>query len=120
MQLASSCCWAKEVIAGQAKVFAEIQLQKMADVTEARKANVAKRKETGKQLTIEAALAVKIDGLVHSGPESSDRPVHKLLGNFSATLDFFGNFQLVEELSVHWATSKFLHLYGHSHAPATR
>ena len=31
----------------------------MADVTEARKASVAKKKDTGKQLTIEAALAGK-------------------------------------------------------------
>ena len=46
-------------------------------------------------------------------------PVHKLLGNFSATLGFFGNFQLVEQLSVHRATSRFLCLYSHSHAPAT-
>ena len=35
-------------------------------------------------------------------------PVHKLLGNFSATLGFFGNFQLVEQLSMHRATSQFL------------
>ena len=27
--------------------------------------------------------------------------VYKLLGNFSATLSFFGNFQLVEQFSVH-------------------
>ena len=46
-------------------------------------------------------------------------PVHKLLGRFSATLGFFDNFQLVEQLSMHQATSKFLCLYSHSHAPAT-
>ena len=45
--------------------------------------------------------------------------VHKLLGNFSATLGVFGNFQLAEQLSMHRATSKFLCLYSHSHAPAT-
>ena len=45
-------------------------------------------------------------------------PIHKLLGNFSATLDFFRNFQLVEQLSMHRATSKFLCFYSHSHAPA--
>ena len=45
--------------------------------------------------------------------------VHKLFGNFSATLGFFGNFQLVEQLSMHRATSKFLYLHSHSHAPAT-
>ena len=61
-----------QVLTGQAKVFAEIQLQKMADVTEARKASVAKKKDTGKQLTIEAVLAGKRDDLVHSGSESSD------------------------------------------------
>ena len=33
-------------------------------------------------------------------------PVHKLLGNFSATLGSFGNFQLAEQLSVHRAASK--------------
>ena len=44
----------------------------MADVTEARKASVAKKKDTGKQLTIEAALAGKRDDLVHSGSESRD------------------------------------------------
>ena len=39
-------------------------------------------------------------------------PVHKLLGNFSATLGSFSNFQLVEQLSVHRAT------FSHSYAPA--
>ena len=34
-------------------------------------------------------------------------PVHKLLGNFPATLGFLSNFQLVEQLSVHRATFKF-------------
>ena len=43
-------------------------------------------------------------------------PVYKLLGNSSATLDFFGNFQLVEQLSVHWATFRILFLDNHSHA----
>ena len=38
---------------------------------------------------------------------------------FSATLGFIGNFQLVEQLSMHRATSRFLCLYSHSHAPAT-
>ena len=46
-------------------------------------------------------------------------PVHKLLGNFSATSGFFGNFQFAEQLSLHRVTSKFLCLYSHSHAPAT-
>ena len=55
--------------------------------------------------------------LVQKGLGSS--PVHKLLANFSATLGFFGNFQVVEQLSVHRAASKFLCLVGHSHAPAT-
>ena len=50
---------AKGELTGQAKVFTEIQLQKMADVMEARKASMTKKKETGKQLTIEAALALK-------------------------------------------------------------
>ena len=36
--------------------------------------------------------------------------VHKLFGNFSATLGFFGNFRFVEQLSMHWATAKFLPL----------
>ena len=45
-------------------------------------------------------------------------PVHKLLGNFSATLGIFGNFQHVEQPSMHRATSKFLCLYSHSHVPA--
>ena len=63
---------AKGVLTSQAKVFAEVKLRKMADVTEARKASVAKKKGTGKQITIEAALAVKRDDLVHSSSESSD------------------------------------------------
>ena len=46
-------------------------------------------------------------------------PVHKLRGHFSATLAFFGNFQLVEQLSKHRAASTLLSLYIHSHAPAT-
>ena len=46
-------------------------------------------------------------------------PVHKLLGNFSATFGFFGNFQLVEQLSMLRTTSKFLCLYSLSSAPAT-
>ena len=46
-------------------------------------------------------------------------PVHKLLDNFSPTLGFFGNFQLVEQLSMHRPTSKFLCLYSHRHVPAT-
>ena len=46
-------------------------------------------------------------------------PVHKLLGNFLATSGFFRNFQLVEQLSVDWATLKFLCLDSHSHAHAT-
>ena len=50
---------------------------------------------------------------------ASSSPVHKLLGNFSATLGFFGNFNLVEQLSVHRATFKFLCLDSHSHACAT-
>ena len=33
---------------------------------------MAKKKETGKQLTIEAALAVKRDDLVHSSSDSSE------------------------------------------------
>ena len=48
-----------------------------------------------------------------------DSPVHKLLGNFSAALGFISNFQLVEQLSIHRATFKFLFLDSHSHAPAT-
>ena len=63
---------AKGALTGQAKVFADVQLQKMADVTDARKASVAKKKVTGKQLTTEAALAVKRDDLVHSSSEPSD------------------------------------------------
>ena len=50
--------------------------------------------------------------------EANCNHVHKLLGNFLATFGSFGYFQLVEQLSMHWATSKFLCLYGHSHAPA--
>ena len=46
-------------------------------------------------------------------------PVHKLLGNFSATLGFSSNFQHVKQLSVHRATFKFLYLDSHSHASAT-
>ena len=46
-------------------------------------------------------------------------PVHKLLGNFSATLCFFSHFQFAGQLSVHRAASKFLYLDSHSHAPAT-
>ena len=41
--------------------------------------------------------------------------VHKLLGNFSASLGF----QLAEQHSVYWATFKFLCFDGHSHAHAT-
>ena len=52
------------------------------------------------------------------GPDPQTRPVYKLLDNFSATLDFFGNFQVVEQFSMHRATSTFLCLYSHSHAPA--
>ena len=47
------------------------------------------------------------------------RLVHKLLSNFSATLGFFANFQLVEQLSVNRATVEFLCLDSHSHDPAT-
>ena len=46
-------------------------------------------------------------------------PVHKLLGNFSATSGFSRNFHLVEQLPVHRASFKFLCLDSHSHAPAT-
>ena len=45
--------------------------------------------------------------------------VYKLLGNFSSTLGFFSNFQLVEQLSVHRATFRHLYLNSHSHATAT-
>ena len=50
---------------------------------------------------------------------ASSSHVDKLLGNFSPTLSFFSNFNLVEQLSVHRAASKFLYLDSHSHAPAT-
>ena len=63
---------AQGVLTGQAKVFAEIQLQKMADIMEAKKASLAKKKETGKQLTIEVALAMTRDDLIHSSSESSN------------------------------------------------
>ena len=43
--------------------------------------------------------------------------VHKLLGNFSATLGFLSNFQFVEQLSVQ--AFKLLCLDIHSYAPAT-
>ena len=46
-------------------------------------------------------------------------PVHKLLGNFSGTLGFLSNFQVVEQLSVYRDTVKFLCLDSHSHAHAT-
>ena len=46
-------------------------------------------------------------------------PVHKLLGNFSASLGIFSNFGLVEQLLVHRATFKFLCLDSESHASAT-
>ena len=36
----------------------------------------------------------------------------------SANLGFFGNFQLVEQLSVHRATSKFMSLFNHIYALA--
>ena len=45
-------------------------------------------------------------------------PVHKFLFNFSATLGFFSNFQLAEQLSMYRATSKLLCLDSHSHTPA--
>ena len=51
--------------------------------------------------------------------EAGNSLVHKFLDNSSVTLSFFGSFQLFELLSIHWATSKFLCLYNHSHAPAT-
>ena len=53
------------------------------------------------------------------GDEDKDSPVHKLLGNFLATLGFFSYFQVVEQLSMHRGTSKSLCLYSHSHTPAT-
>ena len=53
----------------------------------------------------------------HSVLQSSR--VHKLLGNCQATLGFFSNFQLVEQLSVHRAASRFSRLDSHSHDPAT-
>ena len=37
---------AKGILTGQARVIAELQLQKMADVMEVRKASMAKKKET--------------------------------------------------------------------------
>ena len=46
-------------------------------------------------------------------------PIHKFLGNFSATLGLSSNFQPVEEFSVHRATFKFLCHDRRSHAPAT-
>ena len=46
-------------------------------------------------------------------------PIHKLLYNFSATLRLVGNFQLIEQLSVHRATFELLCLDSHSYAPAT-
>ena len=54
------------------------------------------------------------------GRGADTSPVHKLLGNFSATLGFFSNFQLVEQLSVHRhraSVHQFLYLNSHSHAP---
>ena len=45
--------------------------------------------------------------------------VQKMLCNFSETLGFFGYSQLVEQLSMHRATSKLVCLYSHSDAPAT-
>ena len=46
-------------------------------------------------------------------------PVHKLLGNFLATLGFSSKFPLVEQLLVHWATFEFLFLDIQSHTSAT-
>ena len=46
-------------------------------------------------------------------------PVHKLLDSFSATLGFSGNFQLIEQLSVHRTTFTFLCLDSHSHVSGT-
>ena len=46
-------------------------------------------------------------------------PVHKLLGFFLVTLGFFGNFQLVEQLSMHRTTFEYLCLDSHSNAPRT-
>ena len=57
--------------------------------------------------------------LMHRWPKiyvttvSQASPVHKLLGNFSTTLRFFDNFQLVKQLSMHRATSQFLCLCSH-------
>ena len=47
-------------------------------------------------------------------------PVHKMLDKFSATLDFFSNAKLVEQLLVHRATFMFCCLDSHSHAPSTK
>ena len=66
-----------------------------------------------KMRTMRATHPICVTYLLNSSP------VHKLLGNFSATLGLFGNFQLVEQLSVHWETSKLLCLYSRRHAPAT-
>ena len=42
-----------------------------------------------------------------------------LSGKFSATLSFFSDFELLEQLSVHRATFKFMCLNSYSHAPIT-
>ena len=68
------------------------------------------------RLSSPCALALFYDE-VSSAVASS--PVRKLLGNFSATLGSFSNFQHLEQHSVHRATFQFLCLYSHSHAPAT-
>ena len=50
---------------------------------------------------------------------AGNSPAHRLLGNFSATLGFSSNCQLVKQRSVHRATCKLLCLDSHSHASAT-
>ena len=63
---------AKGVLTDKAKSFVEIQLQKMADVTVARKESLGKKRKSGKQLTIQAAFEAKKDQLSDSSSESSD------------------------------------------------
>ena len=66
---------AKGVLTDQAKSFAGDQLQKMLDVAEARKESSAKKRKSGKQLTIQAAFEAKKDQLSDTSSESSDEDI---------------------------------------------
>eukprot|EP00794_Sanderia_malayensis_P004074 gene4074-4628_t len=66
---------AKGVLIEQAKVFAEDQLQKMADAAEARKELSTKKRKSAKQLTIETAFAAKTVHISDSSSEISDHDI---------------------------------------------